>query len=541
MKFRAIRLIVRALVIINIFDMTHSLLKFTLFTLTAFYGLINTTLAQQTKVPHTSTFPGIDGVIYPYASPESLGFERKALKALTDSVINWVANKQLMGAEFMIIKDEKIVLHESVGWSDYERNIPLERNSIFNMRSMSKPFLSTSILMLQEDGKLNIEEKVSKYLGSFDNEKSRNITIRQLLTHTAGYDFQGFAKPRNEYENLADVVNDIGINGPQFTPGSRYVYSDAGSSVLGALIAYLSDMPLEYFIQQRIIDRIGMTDTYTAFTKTSNWANRVNSNYLWSQEDQKFNKFWDNTQESFWTYYRGSAGLFSTMLDYSIFLNTWMKKGDNRGINLLTEHSIDLALQPYATNQYGFQWFVRKPFESESMPLVFGHGGSDGTMAMAFHESNTMVLYFTQSRMHHKRGDFFRLISDLGIISSSKFVNENYNYLKSNPLIQPSDVLQIQNKSKFIGLYKTPEDAKDQFEMTIRTENGKLRFKDDFTDGFLIPIEVNVFAPGVYYESDDVFEYEEKVRFIFNITDGEITGVKVEFEDGVDVLNKVKD
>jgi len=521
--------------------MTHSFLKFTLFALTAFCGLTNIAKAQETKVPHTTTLPGIEGAIYPYASPESLGFKSEAFEELTDSVVNWVVKNQIMGAEFMIIKDEKIVLHESAGWSDYERNIPLERNSIFNMRSMSKPFLSTSILMLQEEGKLNVEEKVSKYLGTFDNEKSRNITIRQLLTHTAGYDFQGFAKPRNEYENLADVVNDIGINGPQFTPGSRYVYSDAGSSVLGALIANLSEMTLEDFIQQRIIDRIGMTDTYTAFTKISDWASRVNSNYLWSQEDQKFNKFWDNTQESFWTYYRGSAGLFSTMLDYSIFLNTWMKKGDNRGINLLTEQSIVLALQPYATNQYGFQWFVRKPIESEGMPLVFGHGGSDGTMAMAFPESNTMVLYFTQSRMHHKRGDFFRLISDLGIIGSSKFVNTYYNYLKSNPLIRARDVVPIQNKNQLIGIYKTPADAKDQFEMTIRIENGKLRFKDDFTDGYLIPIEMNVFAPGVYYESDDVFEYEEKVRFLFNIADGEITGVKVEFEDGVYVLNKVKD
>ncbi len=521
--------------------MTHSFLKLTLFALAAFCGLTNSAKSQETIVPHITTLPGIEGAIYQYAQPESLGFKSEVFKVLTDSVVHWVVEEQIMGAEFMIIKDEKIVLHESVGWSDYERNIPLERNSIFNLRSMSKPFLSTSILMLQEEGKLNIEERVSKYLVSFDNEKSRNITIRQLLTHTAGYDFQGFAKPRNEYENLADVVNDIGINGPQFTPGSRYVYSDAGSSVLGALIAYLGEMPLEDFIQQRILDRIGMTDTYTAFTKTSNWANRVNSNYLWSKEDQKFNKFWDNTQESFWTYYRGSAGLFSTMLDYSIFLNTWMKKGDNREINLLTEQSVELALQPYATNQYGFQWFVRKPLESEGMPLVFGHGGSDGTMAMAFPESNTMVFYFTQSRMHHKRSDFFRLIGDLGIISKSKFVNAYYNYLKSNPLIQPSDLMQIQNKSKLIGLYKTPEDAKDQFEMTIRTENGKLRFNDNFNDGFLIPIEMNVFAPGVYHESDDVFEYEENVRFIFNIVNGEITGVKVEFEGGVDILNKVKD
>jgi len=520
--------------------MRQSFLKLSILVLTVFCGLTYTAIAQETKVPHTATFPGMQGAIYPYASPESLGFKSEAFEALTDSVINWVVNNQIIGAEFLIVKDEKIVLHESVGWSDYERNIPLERNSIFNIRSMAKPFLSTSILMLQEEGKLNVEDKVSKYLISFDNEESRDITIRQLLTHSAGYEYQGFAKPRNEYENLADVVNDIGINGPQFEPGSRYVYSDAGSSVLGELIAHLSEMPLEDFIQQQIMDRIGMTDTYTAFTKTSDWASRVNSNYLWSREDRTFTKFWDNTQESFWTYYRGSAGLFSTMLDYSIFLNTWMKQGENQDVRLLSEKSVELALQSYAANKYGFQWYNKNPVGSEGMPITFGHGGSDGTFAYAFPESNTMVFYFTQSRGHSQNVKFFRLISELGIMSTSKLVSWIYDDAPSMPLIRARDVMYIQNKNQFIGLYKTPEDAKDKFEMTIRIENGKLRYKDDFTDSFLIPIEENVFAPCLYHESEDLYEYEEKVRFRFNMENGQITSVKVEFEGGADLLNKVR-
>ena len=96
----------------------------------------------------------------------------------------------------MVVKDDRIVLHEAVGWDDRERRIPLNRNSYYRIRSMTKPVVGTAVLMLVEDGKVGLDDLASQYLPSFDNERSGDITVRQLLRHQAGY---AAASPSGEW------------------------------------------------------------------------------------------------------------------------------------------------------------------------------------------------------------------------------------------------------------------------------------------------------------------------------------------------------
>ena len=128
--------------------------------------------AQDVEVPRTRTFPGVESPAFPYAQPEEVGLSSAKLKRLADEVAHWVAGGELVGAELLIVKDRRIVLHEAFGWSDREERRPMERNSIFSIKSMSKPFTAASILMLEEDGKLSLSDPVSRYVPTFTNDST---------------------------------------------------------------------------------------------------------------------------------------------------------------------------------------------------------------------------------------------------------------------------------------------------------------------------------------------------------------------------------
>ena len=116
------------------------------------------------------------------SSPEDVGMSSERLRHVVNTVQEWVNNDEIVGAIMLVIRHDKVVLHEAVGWSDREKNIPMERGTIVQMRSMTKPLTGTAVLMLMEEGRLLLDDKVSRYLPSFDNPRSKNITVYQLLT-----------------------------------------------------------------------------------------------------------------------------------------------------------------------------------------------------------------------------------------------------------------------------------------------------------------------------------------------------------------------
>ena len=127
-----------------------------------------------------------------------------------------------VGAEVLVIKEGRTIFHETFGWKDREREIPMEKHSIARIRSMTKPFVGTSILMLREKGELALDDPVSKYIPAWDTDVCRDIRIEQLLTHTAGFSQPGYPTGLTSFANLRDLVDAIGAAGPQMTPGEQY-------------------------------------------------------------------------------------------------------------------------------------------------------------------------------------------------------------------------------------------------------------------------------------------------------------------------------
>jgi CubicO group peptidase (beta-lactamase class C family) len=314
----------------------------------------------------------------------------------------WVSGGDVVGAELLIVKDRKIVWHEAVGWKDREREIPYEPNTIARIRSMTKPFVGMSIQMLAEEGKLRLADPVSAHIPSWDNDRSRDITIEQLLHHRGGFTQPGYPGALGSFGSLREAVDATGRAGPQHEPGSRYFYSDAGSATLGAIVAQVSGVPVETFIETRILDSLQMRDTFTMLTMNDPRRPRVSSTYSRNSPEARFGKYWENTKPQAMQFFRASGGMYSTPIDYAKFLALWMDYGRAGSRQVLQRETVMRALDAMSTGgsyAYGMQWQVFPEMGSSEDGLpVFGHGGSDGTIAVADPGEDLMVLYFTQSR-----------------------------------------------------------------------------------------------------------------------------------------------
>ena len=350
--------------------------------------------AQSTALARDECLPSSP---FPCSTAEDEGLDPFVIEAFMNDVAWWVEQGRIVGGELLLIVNGRVAWHQAVGWSDRDRRVPLERNSIYRMRSMTKPFTGAAILILAEEGRLDLDDPASKYLSSFDNERSGAITIRELLTHGTGFEQTRFPDGYWARPDLRSAVDLVGEMGPPNPPGESYRYSDHNSATLGAIVAEVTGAPVEEFIQARLLDPLGLRDTHAYFSPDSAWAPRMNSTYG-TRTDGPLERYWDPTMPQQTPWFRASGGLYSTVFDYARWLSVWMNLGEYEGGRLLEEATVREALAQGYSPGYGMHWErFDGPEEGTALP-AFGHSGSDGTFAMAFPPVDAMVLYFTQSR-----------------------------------------------------------------------------------------------------------------------------------------------
>ena len=463
--------------------------------------------------PRTSISTSNASSAFPLAAPEDVGLARKDLDQLADTVTKWVAVGRPVGAELLVVKNGRTVRHEAIGWRDRAGTLPLQPNSIFRIRSMTKPVIGTAVLMLKDEDRIALDDPVANYLPSFDHGRSRAITVRQLLTHTSGlapngFDAFGLPKEADTYESLRAVVDDIGAIGPTTSPGV-FRYSDAGSATLAALVAEVSGAPVEHFLATRIFEPLGMRDTYTRFSPAAAWADRLCSTYKWSGETLAFERYWDPSQAPRYPFFRGCGGIYTTPADYARFVSMWMAGGTFDGRRLLSEDTVKAALRPLAGGQYGHQWRVPETPIVAGMPTVFGHEGSDSTIALALPATDTIVLYFTQSRGPGIRPMFRAALSRVPAFAEHVVVDQASTML---PERFPDRVpLNATEAGAYAGDYigsiivDGKERMRDGFTYSVRLEGGSLRgtlvrpggLHDYPLPGHdLIPVAAGSFVPG---------------------------------------------
>ena len=297
----------------------------------------------------------------------------KMLKQSIDS--GWIA-----GAVGFIARDGKIVYDKSFGVSNVETKRLMHTDDIFRIASQTKAITSVAIMMLFEEGRFLLDDPISKYIPEFANPRvldkfndkdstytavkaNREITIRDLLTHTSGIDYAGIGSQnmRAIYAKsaipggfgsdkiiLGDKIKALGKLPLVHQPGERFTYG-LNVDVLGYLVEVLSGENLDQYFHRHIFEPLGMNDTYFYLP-----ASKHDRLVKVIAEDK--NHHLVNAPGSFvdyplieGTYYSGGAGLSSTIKDYAIFLQMLLNKGEFKGKRLLARRTVDLM----TTNQIG--------------------------------------------------------------------------------------------------------------------------------------------------------------------------------------------
>lgn len=256
------------------------------------------------------------------------------------------------GGVFLISKKGKPIYEKAFGLSNLELNIKLEPNNVFQIGSMTKQFTAIAILMLEQDGKLNTTDYISKYIPDYPN--GNKISIHNLLTHTSG--IKDFTKTKGlseiaQKEMTPKMMVDFFKNEPvDFQPGEKFEYNNSGYVVLGYIIELVSGKTYEDFIQLNIFDKIGMNNSYYATDR------KVIKNRAYGYHQKSYG-YVNKSIISFSVPY-ASGSLMSTLEDMLKWQNSLNKN------LLLNQKETAKAFTKYKLNngeefQYGYGWHLK--------------------------------------------------------------------------------------------------------------------------------------------------------------------------------------
>ena len=330
-------------------------------------------------------------VLLPMAKPEKVGLDPKKLKAVDHKMEELIKEGRLAGGIVVVARKGKVVHFGTYGKRDIENNLPVEKDTIFRIYSMTKAITSVAALMLNEEGKLSLDDPLSKYFPSLKAmkvldrdelvEAKSEATVADLLRHTSGLTYAWSSNKK-----ISQALKDAGvlyrdkkvvpmISGMDkvpllFQPGSDWVYG-CSTDVLGGIVEVASGIPLDQFFRERIFKPLQMADT--EFYVPANKAGRFAANYnykdgkLTLKDDPKTSQYLENP-----AFKSGGGGLCSTASDYMRFLLMIENGGKFDGKRYLKKKSVKLM----TTNQIpkGGGWVT---FGDEVREGVgFGHGFS---------------------------------------------------------------------------------------------------------------------------------------------------------------------
>lgn len=385
----------------------------------------------------------------PTALPEEVGMSSSRLDRLTGALQEYVNTNRIPGAVAMVLRDGRVVYHEAVGKLDIEADVPMGQDVIFRIASQTKALVSVAIMMLQEDGDLLISDPVSKYIPSLEATTvaeayndgyqivaaRRPITVRDLLTHTAGigygWDPGGEAWHKagitgwyfaHRNEPMIETVNLMATLPFQAQPGERFVYGYS-TDILGAVVEVVSGRSLDEFLKNRIFEPLGMHDTHfylpiekkerlaTVYSLTDKLRRAPEGSAMETQ-----GQYVEGPRRSF----SGGAGLLSTARDYSRFLQMLLNEGQLNGTRVLSPSSVSLMTKNHVGDLYidepgmgfGLGFSVRLDVGAAGVPGSegeYGWGGAYHSTYWVDPTENLIVLYFTQVIPANELDDHQRL------------------------------------------------------------------------------------------------------------------------------------
>ena len=359
----------------------------------------------------------------PKAAPVSPALSAERLKRLDRFLQKYVDDNQIGGAVALVLRDGVPVYERAVGWSDKEAGRKMRTDTIFRIASQSKAITSTAVLALMEEGKIGITEPVSHFIPTFAKTTvavksdagvtmvpaKRPITIRDLLTHTAGisygteplvaslYEAKGLGPAAgngwytaDKSEPICETMERLGTLPFVAQPGEAFVYG-YNTDILGCVVEKASGMPLDEFVRTRITGPLGLKDTGFFLPPAQRerlaavYASGPDGTIVRAPEGSKGQGHYiEGPRKSF----AGGAGLLSTARDYARFLEMIRRGGALDGVRILAPRTVELM----TTNQsgllhsttglgfgFGFETVDRYGAKGMSGVGAFGWGGAYGT------------------------------------------------------------------------------------------------------------------------------------------------------------------
>lgn len=339
---------------------------------------------------------------FPTATPAAAGMDPATLQDAVTLYDDAVRDGRIEGAVLLVARGGKIVLHKALGMRDRERGLRYEPDTLFRMASNTKPVIAAAVLSLVEEGKVGLQDPISKYLPAFATDgagDAAKITVHQLLTHTSGLRISSlFLMPLLKETSLQREVDRFAAVGPKVQPGTSYAYSNPGFNTLGALIEVVAGAPLETVLQERFYTPLGMDDT-----SNSEVADRVaRMATVYRHRDGAATRGWSPGDPPDFPFVRASGGMISTAPDYLRFLQMYLDLGTSGGRRLLRRASVELATTAHTRSTYTAEEAAkRRAFYGYGWSVMtdgsYAHGGSDGTFAWVDPTHELVGIVFTQS------------------------------------------------------------------------------------------------------------------------------------------------
>jgi CubicO group peptidase (beta-lactamase class C family) len=407
----------------------------------------------------------------PTAKAETVGMSSKRLERIHDYIQGYMDRNEIAGAVTLVARHGKVVHFEAQGFRDKEDRAPMQKDTIFSLMSMTKPIVSTALMMLWEEGRFLLDDPIAKWLPSYADKqvmeqgklvKAKPVTIRQILTHTSGLSLTGTDGPavenalaspeqreaalqeqqrRRQAENqpaqprpktLGEAIERAAPLPLNFQPGSQWQYGSS-TDFVAVLVEKMSGMTIDQFVRERMFQPLGMRDTHYNIPREK--VGRVATVYR-PDQDGHITVLRKAAYREPTTYFPGVAGLNGTAGDYFRFAQMLLNGGEYDGqrllgrmtVNQMFSNQIGAGKTVYVRGEgWGFglgAGVLTDPAKSADGLSIgtWSWGGADGTLFYVDPQEDLVALLMVQLNPYARsqiRPKFSNVVSQAIVDSSA--------------------------------------------------------------------------------------------------------------------------
>jgi len=367
--------------------------------------------------------------------PVKSGMDAERLAIIPARLRSFVDKGAMAGGVALIARRGEIVMVEAVGYQDLETKKPMRTDTIFDIRSVTKPITAIGIMILMEEGKLALNDPVEKYLPEFKvagentSDSFGRITIHHLLTHTAALPLYRLPEsneiPVKRNRTLTEYVSFLSKQRPEYEPGTKFRYSSGGFAILGSVIEVVSGKSFDQFMRERIFVPLGMKDSF--FFIPAEKRSRVASIY---RRRNGVLERWEEieTHAKDARYPGPEFGMYSTAADLAALCQMILNRGTFKGKRILSPMSVEVMTANHTLNlksaitlrpaYQGLGWGLHGDPMNDfplTSPGSFGHNGAFGAIVWIDPQKDLIRIFLEHRFGFHNESNLFMAMAGAAV------------------------------------------------------------------------------------------------------------------------------